>query len=73
MASREKAGTAVLVVGVVAALFLHANTGDTGRDTDVCTARSGESLTQTIRGTFDKNDPYQRCMNQREGDRLLDK
>jgi hypothetical protein len=73
MASSSKGATALVVVGLVAVLFVHANTGDTGTDTDVCKAQTGESLTQTITGTFDKDDPFQRCMNEREGNRLLNK
>lgn len=68
--NREKAGSAVIIVGVIVALFLHANTGDTGKDTDVCKKESGMSTSQIIRETFNTHNAYNMCMNRREAARL---
>ena len=70
MANREKAGSAVIIVGVIAALFMHANTGDTGTDTEVCKRESGMSTSEIVQGTFNGHNAYNMCMNRREAARL---
>ncbi|MGW2565798.1 hypothetical protein [Streptomyces sp. NPDC001537] len=69
--SGSKGGTALIVAGVVAVLFVHANTGGTGSDQDQCRSQLGITKVEAIKQEASgPHSPMNLCLDRREAARL---